>query len=33
MDSEQIKAALIRFAVSRGFEFEIVLRAIKAMKF
>jgi regulatory protein len=31
-DSEQIKAALIRFAVSRGFEYEIVLKAIKAIK-
>jgi regulatory protein len=32
-DSEQIKAALIRFAISRGFEFEIVLKAIKMMNF
>jgi regulatory protein len=32
-DSEQSKAALIRFAISRGFEFEIVLKAIKMMNF
>lgn len=32
-DLEQIKAALLRFAISRGFEFEIVLKAIKTMKF
>lgn len=32
-DSEQINAALIRFAISRGFEYEIVIKAIKAMKF
>jgi regulatory protein len=31
-DSEQIKAALLRFAISRGFEFEIVLKVIKTTK-
>lgn len=31
-DSELIKASLLRFAISRGFEFEIVLKAINTIK-